>query len=209
MVSPLVHDLIRIHAGSVSPAYTAKPGWVEQSLERSPWVVVRRAKMTTGRIAVGVRGPERCQRWGGFIQEEQVEHVVAPAALRSKDVHPSRFDLPAFRALRMLEQALACCNLVWGPGGSVAFELASGQETAGIASDLDLVVRSPERLDRVKAAELLEVVSRAPGRADVRIETPVGGFALEEYCRSSAGSLLVRTSTGSLLLQDPWEMPQP
>ncbi|WP_263408933.1 malonate decarboxylase holo-ACP synthase [Terriglobus tenax] len=207
MGSPLVHDLIRIHAGSVSPACVAKPDWVEQSLERSPWVVVRRAETTAGRIAVGVRGHERNQRWGGFIQQQQVEQLVAPAELRLKDLPHSRSGLPASRALRTLEQALACFDLDWGPGGSVAFELASGQETVGIASDLDLVVRSPERLDRANAAELLDVVSKAPGRVDVRLETPVGGFALEEYCRSSAGPLLVRTSTGSLLLQDPWEMP--
>ncbi len=207
METPLVHDLIRIHSSSVCPACLAKPDWVEQSLERSPWVVVRRAEATGGRIAVGVRGRERNQRWGGFIQREQAERVVAPAVLRSKDLPPSRFDLPAFRALRTLEQAFAGFDLYWGPGGSVAFELASGQETAGIASDLDLVVRSPTRLNRAKAAEILEVVSRVPGRVDVRIETPVGGFTLEEYCRSSAGSLLVRTSAGSLLLQDPWERP--
>ena len=209
MDMPLVHDLIRIHTGSVSPACVAKPDWVEQSLESAPWVVVRRAQTTGGRIPVGVRGNERNQRWAGFIQQEQVERVVAPEALRSKEVPRSRWYLPAVRALMTLEESLSGFGLPWGPGGSVGFELASGRPTIGFASDLDLIVRSPEPLEKTVAVELLEVASRAPGRVDVRIETPVGGFTLEEYCRSSTGSFLIRTSTGSLLLQDPRGMSQP
>jgi malonate decarboxylase alpha subunit len=42
------------------------------------------------------------------------------------------------------------------------------------------------------------------GEVDVRIETRCGGFSLEEYVRERTGSILLRTASGRVLVQDPW-----
>ena len=205
MSMPLVHDLIRIAPARISPACAAVPDWIARSLEAAPWVVVRRATAGLGKIAVGVRGPARHQRWGGFLDQSQIEQVLAPCALRSYGVSRARLQLKAFQSLAMLEETLDDAGLAWGPGGSVAFEMVSGLPSVNSESDLDVVVRCAEFLDRGRAKGLLEIVSRAPSRVDLRIETPIGGFALEEYCRPALEAVLVRTATDSFFLRNPWE----
>jgi hypothetical protein len=39
---------------------------------------------------------------------------------------------------------------------------------------------------------------------DIRVETPVCGFSLAEYARSSAKSILLRASAGPILGDNPW-----
>jgi phosphoribosyl-dephospho-CoA transferase len=185
----------------------AEPTWVRPALANCPWVVVRRAVSPEDRIAVGVRGQERQQRWGGLVRKDQIAKVIAPWHLRSGLAKLLRLSLPAMQSLRFLEIELASLSNDWGPGGSVGYELTSGAPVVTQGSDLDLVIIAPDRFDRDFAQHLLEKMALAPAKVDVRIETPRCGFSLEEYVRRTSEKLLVRTSTGPRLTTDPWNQP--
>jgi phosphoribosyl-dephospho-CoA transferase len=212
--SPYVHDLLLVKSTAIEEACMAEPAWVRPALEKYPWVVARRAISTDDRIAVGVRGQERQQRWGGFMKKDQIVKMIDPWHLRSGLANTVRLSLPAMQSLRFLEIELALLSnnwgpggSDWGPGGSVGYELASRAPVVTAESDLDLVIRAPDRLDREFARHLLKKAALAPAKVDVRIETPWCGFSLEEYVRRTSEKLLVRTSTGPRLTTDPWNQP--
>jgi phosphoribosyl-dephospho-CoA transferase len=205
--SPYVHDLLLVKSTTIEEACIAEPTWVRPALEKYLWVVARRAISPKDRIAVGVRGQERRQRWGGFMRKDQIVKMIAPWYLRSGRANTVRLSLPAMQALRFLETKLASLSNDWGPGGSVGYELASRAPVVTQESDLDLVVSAPGRFDRDFAQHLWKTIALAPGKVDVRIETPWCGFSLEEYVRGNSEKLLVRTSTRPLLTTDPWNQP--
>src|SRR5207244_2642648 len=66
--SPRIHDLLLTTSTEIRQACQAEPAWVRPALAKYPWVVARRAIAPEDRIAVGVRGQERQQRWGGFMR---------------------------------------------------------------------------------------------------------------------------------------------
>jgi phosphoribosyl-dephospho-CoA transferase len=204
---PHAHDLLLVKSTRIEEACIAEPTWVRPALEKYPWVVARRAISPEGRIAVGVRGQERQQRWGGFMREDQMAKVISPWHLRSGLANTVRLSLPAMQSLLFLEIELASLSNDWGPGGSVGYELASRAPVVTGESDLDLVVSAPDRFDRDFAQHLLKKIVLTPARVDVRIETPWCGFSLEEYVRRNSENLLVRTSTGPRLATDPWNQP--
>ncbi|MNH22544.1 Phosphoribosyl-dephospho-CoA transferase [compost metagenome] len=72
-----------------------------------------------------------------------------------------------------------------------------------LASDLDLVVRTPHPLARAKARELLDVLNCAPCRIDVQLETPAGAVALREWA-GCARRVLLKSPLGARLVSDPW-----
>jgi phosphoribosyl-dephospho-CoA transferase len=183
----------------------AKPAWVRPALAKYPWVVARRAISPKDRIAVGVRGQERQQRWGGFVRKDQIVKVIAPWHLRSGLANTVRLSLPAMQSLRFLEIELASLSNDWGPGGSVGYELASRAPVVTRESDLDLVISAPDCFDRDFAQHLLKKIALAPAKVEVRIETSWCGFSLEEYARGNSEKLLVRTATGPLLTTAPWD----
>jgi phosphoribosyl-dephospho-CoA transferase len=185
----------------------AKPAWVRPALAKYPWVVARRAISPKDRIAVGVRGQERQQRWGGFVRKDQIVKVIAPWHLRSGLANTVRLSLPAMQSLRFLEIELASLSNDWGPGGSAGYELASRAPVVTRESDLDLVISAPDCFDRDFAQHLLKKIALAPAKVEVRIETSWCGFSLEEYARGNSEKLLVRTATGPLLTTAPWDQP--
>jgi phosphoribosyl-dephospho-CoA transferase len=198
------HDLLLVKSMTIEEACIAEPAWVGHALGKYPWVVARRATSPKDRIAVGVRGQERQQRWGGFVRKDQIVKAIAPWHLRIGLAETMRLSLPAMQSLRFLETELASLSNDWGPGGSVGYELASRAPVVTQGSDLDLVISAPDRFDREFAQHLLKKIALAPAKVDVRIETPWCGFSLEEYVRGNSEKLLVRTSTGPRLTTDPW-----
>ena len=205
--SPYVHDLLLVKSTSIEEACMAKPTWVSHALVRHPWVVVRRAIAPENRIAVGVRGRERQERWGGFVRNDQIVKTIAPWYRRSSMADRERLSLPAIDSLCFLEIELTALSNHWGPGGSVGYELVSRASVVTRESDLDLVISAPDRFDRNFAQHLWKKIALAPAKVDVRIETPWCGFSLEEYARGKSRKLLVRTATGPLLMTDPWDQP--
>jgi len=204
---PKTHDLLRLSCLELEQADAVKPEWLDAVLEACPWVVVRRAAFHGKQVPVGVRGKERAQRWAGFVNPEQIAQIVSPNQLRESLVEGSRRGLRAFHSLRFLGTKAAMKSLDWGPGGSAGFELASGRPTVTEASDLDIVIRAPEPFDRAFANSICIQLDGVSTRVDALVETPYCGFSLDEYAHSQLHKVLVRTDTGRILAEDPWDIP--
>ena len=202
--TPRVHDLLALKPGTTVEVDATNPEWVRAALIQSRFVVARREFAPPGMIAVGVRGPSRGQRWAGFVTNEDVHQVIGPGVLRFQNAKIVRRSLPAIQALRYAEARLRPMTLEWGPVGSVGFELATGLSVTSSESDLDLVIYAPYPVRRDEARCLWNVLDVAPARVDVRLETPAGGFSLEEYVRDGQYRVLLRTPTGPILTDDPW-----
>jgi phosphoribosyl-dephospho-CoA transferase len=202
--SPRVHDLLLLRSGIVSSAGVPKPAWVTSSRAGNLWVVVRRDIAPDGLVAAGIRGIHRHQRWGGFADLADVKERLRPSHLFFRMASRTRIGLPALAALFWLEGQLDRSELDWGPVGSVGFELATGKQVVAPTSDLDLALFAPTRFTRSTARDLWSVMSTAPAKVDVRVETPYCGFSLEEYARERTEQVLVRLPESRQLAADPW-----
>ncbi|MNN93453.1 Phosphoribosyl-dephospho-CoA transferase [compost metagenome] len=74
-----------------------------------------------------------------------------------------------------------------------------------VASDLDLVLRTPQPVARAKARELLDILDCGPCRIDVQLETPAGAIALREWA-GMARRVLLKSALGARLVADPWNL---
>jgi phosphoribosyl-dephospho-CoA transferase len=92
----------------------------------------------------------------------------------------------------------------WGPAGSLGFEMATGQQTTTMKSDLDVVIYADHPLSRRDAQRLLASADDLETKVDIRIETPMCGFSLTEYATSPTKTILLRTVAGPVLAHDPW-----
>lgn len=191
------HDLL----WGMTPAHlpAEAPAWAVEAIGTGHPVVVRRAITEPGYVAVGVRGRLREQRLAAQMPVSAVQRRVIPEALR--DVVSPR-DLPALRALNLLRPMLA--PQTWGVTGSAGFELASGIQALHGQSDLDLILRTPERLERGEAEDLLALVNTAPCAVDLQLQTPFGAVALREWA-SGSRRVLLKTARGAHLVIDPWQ----
>lgn len=210
---PWVHDLVELRpqtaSGLSEQALQEGYPWVAETLTGTPWAVVRRVRAThSGRIAVGVRGMKRNQRWGAEIEVVDAVRLITPdEACRLSARRPQ---LAAFKALA----ALSNIGLPkpWGPGGSVGFELVTGTSSVHETSDLDVVVYADAPLDDATVAAIDAAASTATENSgtaiDVLVETPSGGVALVELVRAiglvSAPAVMLRTPEGPQLVDDPW-----
>ena len=182
------------------------PLWVEHSLREAPLVVVRRAKSFAEIIPVGVRGSLRNQRFAAFLAPVSIRRRITPeqlSATRGRLSKARTEEIPGLKVLAVIEEQLASFSLAYGPTGSIGFELASGLPTATSASDLDLLIRAPERLPIQLAQELVSIFSGRPCRVDAQLETPRGALSLAEYA-SGQRPLLLRQDGGPILVDDAW-----
>ncbi|AXL49835.1 malonate decarboxylase holo-ACP synthase [Paraburkholderia caffeinilytica] len=200
------HDLLRL---TRLPQLDGEPAWVRGSFARAPYAVVRRALAANGFVAIGLRGAERSQRYGTWVHRDDIEIAVPPEALARSSPLAERNALPAFATLAALQRdtAGALTGFVWGPTGSTGFELATQIPTATFSSDLDLLIRAPEKLSRHAAIQLLDYLQataqRTGSRVDAQLETPAGGVALAEWAADKA-RVMARHARGPLLVADPW-----
>jgi phosphoribosyl-dephospho-CoA transferase len=177
-------------------------------------VVVRRAEIRDGLVPVGIRGELREQRFASWISADAVlELVTARTLARCRSWSTAdpvrRAAVPALAALDDVEEIMGKHGFgrLWGPTGSVGFELGSARATATVSSDLDLVVEV-DRLDgsgctAAEACSLLAALAALPVRVDVLLETLHGAVALSEYARprSESGSFILRTTAGPRLIR--------
>ena len=191
------HDLL----WGMTPAHLPAdaPAWAVDAISAGHPVVVRRAIAELGYVAVGVRGRLREQRFAAEMPLAAVQRRVAPEALR--DVVSSR-DLPALQALAQLRLVLE--QETWGVSGSAGFELATGIEALHARSDLDLILRTPKRLERADAEDLLAILDTAVCPVDLQLQTPFGAVALREWA-SGSRRVLLKTASGAQLVLDPWQ----
>ena len=181
------------------------PAWVPASLDRASWVVVRRARTPAGLIPVGVRGRARAERFATLLAPEAIAARVTPedlAAAQGWRQLPRACWVGSLHVLDAVDELFASLGLAWGPTGSVGFELATGLAAAGVASDLDVVIRAPEPLPLENAREIADHLKRLPPRVDAQLDTSGGAAALAEYARGER--VLLRTPDGPRLIHDPW-----
>ncbi|WP_338800221.1 malonate decarboxylase holo-ACP synthase [Pseudomonas sp. RSB 5.4] len=195
---PLAHDLLWGMTPAQLPADA--PQWAIESLAAGQPVVVRRAVGAEGWVAVGIRGALREQRLAAFMALDSIACRVSPEALSHVDCER---DLPVMQALKQLRPMLDDCGWVWGVSGSVGFELASGFTAMHAASDLDLILRTPQLITRNQARKLVAVFDQAVCRVDMQLQTPFGAVALREWASGSARVLLKNTHQ-ACLVTDPW-----
>lgn len=195
---PRPHDLLWGMTPAQLPADA--PDWARQVLAAGQPVVVRRALVAADRIAVGVRGASRDQRFATGMSLSRVLRCVSPEQL----IAPlPTGELPAFRALGVLKPVLDGLERPWGVTGSVAYQLATGVAAVRAESDLDLLLRTPTALPRNEARELQQLLDDSPCRVDLQLQTPSGAIALREWAGGSA-RVLLKCATGARLIEDPW-----
>jgi len=199
------HDLLEIDAKQLLSSQASAPKWVEGELRESPFAVVRRGLAPGNQIPIGVRGTERNQRWATFCHPKLVKNILTPSQLLTRAIPISRANaIPGLRALDLLKERWMENVLLWGLGGSVAFELASGRHVAKPESDLDIVIYAERRMTAHEAKSLCDRAINLPAVVDIRVETPVCGFSLREFASQSPAAILLRAAGGIVLGTDPW-----
>ncbi|MBT2296802.1 malonate decarboxylase holo-ACP synthase [Pseudomonas fluorescens] len=195
----LAHDLLWGMTPQQLPADA--PAWAVESLRRGQPVVVRRAITAPGHIAVGLRGASREQRYAASMPVAAIQRRVRPEELCHVAL---RRDVPALQALAQLRPMLDASAWIWGVSGSAGFELASGIEALHARSDLDLILRTPQPLDRIEARDLLAQLDGSTCAVDMQLQTPFGAVALREWA-GSARRVLLKDNRQARLVIDPWQ----
>ncbi|GAB3685263.1 malonate decarboxylase holo-ACP synthase [Salinisphaera aquimarina] len=190
------HDLVWIDVAAL-PADT--PAWALTCMAEGAPAVVRRAPRKGRSLPVGIRGAYRGQRHATVVDHECVRRCIAPETLIGRRGER----VPALACLARVGVILSTQNIIWGITGAVGFELASAISACHVESDLDLLVRAPERLTREQARRLHASLAVLPVRCDVQLETPAGAIALAEWA-GAAEQVLVKSDTGPWLSADPW-----
>jgi phosphoribosyl-dephospho-CoA transferase len=179
------------------------------SLTNAPFVVVRRSDSIDNLIPVGVRGSSRAQRFPAYLAAESILERITPEQLTASHgrLHSTRNQIiPSLNAWDEVKKKLFNFSLVYGPTGSVGFELVSGCPTATVTSDLDLLFRVPERLPITVARELRGILAESACHIDAQLETPRGAVSLAEYARDQT-PMLLKQNGGPVLVDDPWGPP--
>jgi phosphoribosyl-dephospho-CoA transferase len=194
------HDLLWGLPVAALPADA--PAWVAEVIGLGHPVVVRRARVADDCVAVGVRGTTRDQRFALVIKRADITRRVQPEQLI--DV-VTDLAWPALEALRQVHPVMQTLGLPWGVAGSAGFELATGVPVLHQASDLDLILRTPQFFSREQAAQLVETLDCAICRIDLQLQTPFGAVALREWA-SQARQVLLKADDGARLVSDPWHV---
>jgi phosphoribosyl-dephospho-CoA transferase len=200
------HDLLELDSPQSIANLDCAPAWVRESLEATSYVVVRRQAQSETEVAIGVRGPSRHQRWPSFVNPNKIKSVVSPFQLHGGNQLTSERAqaIPALRHLLALERKWRDLDLKWGPGGSVGFELATGNPAATDSSDLDIVLFAPVSFDHEFARILMLSVSDIAKTIDVLVETPESAFLLSEYAANPSAPILLRCADKARLGINPW-----
>ncbi len=196
--NPRPHDLLWGMTPDQLPSEA--PAWAVQALAAGHPVVVRRALCEPGWVAVGIRGASREQRFAATMPIHAIQRLLSPEQLTPRV--PGQW--LALRALAAIKPLLDATGLPWGPTGGVGFQLATGIPVLHDASDLDLILRTADPIDRQQARALLAALTNAPCRIDLQLETPSGAVALREWAGESS-RVLLKCAEGARLVDNPWQ----
>jgi len=199
MSAPRPHDLLFVHRPDAFACDDARPGWFDPA---APFVV-RRETTAPGIVPVGARGLQRNARCKGHVALADVAATLTPRML-AEQARTADGDLPCVVALRALAPRLDALDLDWGPAGGAGYWLACRLPVLRPTSDLDLLVRLPQRPAAALVHALCALQEGQPCRLDIQVDTGAGGFALAEYARG--GRVLLKTGDGPRLVADPWEV---
>ena len=177
------------------------PIWAIEAMQAGHPVVVRRAITDSAMVAVGIRGKARHQRYATQMPKPAIIRCVSPEQLVN-------IDLQAFPHLQ--QRLVGIANVMeyfavqWGYAGSVGFELATGIRVVHAQSDIDLIMRMPNYLDKQLAHQMLIQLEETTEKVDVQLQTPHGGVALKEWARGSS-KILLKSSHAAVLVENPWQ----
>jgi len=192
-VTAAVHDIVVMTPLACSRVAAAAPPWVEASLTRAPFAVVRRERRV-GVICVGIRGATRSERFAADLDAREIERRITPEELAERS--PARAH-PVLSALAQAGAIARAYKIGWGPAGAAAFELATGLPVLSEESDLDLVLRLHPADERVPV--LARAFTTLCARVDAELDFDDGcGTALNEA--AAPGRLLVKTALGPRLV---------
>ncbi|MBO2029273.1 malonate decarboxylase holo-ACP synthase [Klebsiella pneumoniae] len=161
--TPRPHDLVWLNHASATEDI-AEP-WVAQQWRAALPVVVRR-DVDDGPRPVGVGHEARAAR-RRLVQARNIVRSVTPEMLVDREVllHSPFVSQPPVRGYRPHLTPLAPG---WGVTGSTGYALATEIPVLHAASDLDLLIRAPQPLDREALLEWQTRVAQLPCRADTR-----------------------------------------
>jgi phosphoribosyl-dephospho-CoA transferase len=143
--------------------------------------------------------------WELYGPPALVKSITTPPQLLKRSVPMFRADsVPAFGSLLLLKDRWTVFDCLWGPGGSVGFELATGSHAAKPESDLDIIIYADEPITTDEAKSLCALTSGLPAPVDIRVETSTCGFALKEYASQGLAPILLRTPRGARLGTVSW-----
>ena len=202
MNTPRPHDLLWLTDSDALEDVSEE--WVASQWQPRLPVVVRRDVSHDARIPVGVRGMRRDQRAAGWVNVAKVKRIISPEELASRDllVKSPFVSMPPVQGA--IQLALREWPWSWGITGSCGYALATEVPVLHADSDLDLLIRCPQRVERESLLEWQAVIGQLLCRADTQIETPQGAFALAEWLRD--GRVLLKTNSGPEIVTDPWAL---
>lgn len=193
------HDLL--WGMTVDQLDGSAPIWAIEAMQAGHPVVVRRAITDSAMVAVGIRGKARHQRYATQMPKAAIIRCVSPEQLVN-------IDLQAFPHLQ--QRLVGIANVMeyfavqWGYAGSVGFELATGIRVVHAQSDIDLIMRMPNYVDKQLAHQMLIQLEETTEKVDVQLQTPHGGVALKEWARGSS-KILLKSSHAAVLVENPWQ----
>lgn len=193
------HDLL--WGMTVDQLDGSAPIWAIEAMQAGHPVVVRRAITDSAMVAVGIRGKARHQRYATQMPKAAIIRCVSPEQLVN-------IDLQAFPHLQ--QRLVGIANVMeyfavqWGYAGSVGFELATGIRVVHAQSDIDLIMRMPNYVDKQLAHQMLIQLEETTEKVDVQLQTPHGGVALKEWARGS-NKILLKSSHAAVLVENPWQ----
>lgn len=91
---------------------------------------------------------------------------------------------------------------MWGPIGSVGYQLTTKVSVTSLTTDLDVMIRCNLPPDRYHMRMFDEHLHKAPVRVDVVLEGPCGGVAMREYL--SGKEVLIKYSRGARIGRLIW-----
>ena len=197
------HDLLWI-ADDAQLCRELQPAWARDALRRMPVVVVRREDAPPGFVAVGIRGPRRELRFAALVRLRDVRNLRSPESLASERGWCENLaGIPARLrgALALFDELSKREKFVWGPVGSVGYQLATGLRVTTSESDVDVLIRCEAPPDRLVLSAVRDTVRKSTARLDVILEGPPGAVALEEL---HAHDVLLKTSRGPRIAAFAW-----
>lgn len=200
-MTPRPHDLVWIHAKEDLHVKNDKAVWVDTEWNPALPLVVRRD--VGEKIPVGIRGRERHRRQAAWISKDAICKIETPETLMQQDV----IQRVPFQKKKPIQALLLLMKKVWpfslGVTGSCAYSLATHQDVMHDASDLDLRIDAPSRINPSVFQPFVVFLKTLPCQVDVQIETPKGAFSLAEWLKTDR--VLLKTNMGPVLTENLWD----
>ena len=200
------HDLLTIFLEK--DELSAFPKWAQLKLSEFQTVIVIRQKpLSKNGVIVGVRGNQRNQRFAFEINKKMIQKRVTPyealEQFKFNQLPESRKNFPVFQALRSI-QGKHLLSADFGITGSAGYEIVTGDMMVKETSDLDLVLKVDHQISFDELKSLWENVNQFSVHADVQLVRADRGFSLEEFMQQNGKQVLIKSSTGPFISNDPW-----